>query len=747
MVVDLGIGASDDSDAGSLWLEGTSTSLVEALSDGLVVADEGGQILYANRRLEGLLGWSPSSLVGQPVTMLVPERLRSAHLQAFGAFIAGGPPRIIGNPIRVHALTAAGTETPVDIVLSVIRRDCNRWLMATIRAATPRYGLEQHSEVVERLLGVLADGRGDLGLRFVEVVGESLGWDAAALWAVEDDGATGAAGADDADGATLRVRHFWHRAGIDVSEFRAATESRVLTRGAGLPGRSLHAEAPIWVDDVQVDPNFRRAAAARAVGLRSGFAFPLRRGDRIVGIIELFATQVREPDGALLAAMGVLGYRLGELLTQAEDERERRRLQQEQQRLLRVQEFLLRAVRVLADAADYNETLERLAAVAVPDLADLCLIDVLAEDGSLVRMVSHHADPAVQHLAAELRNYPPDPNGNHPSVAVLRARRSRASLHMSEQFMATTTRSQRHLELLHQLRFTSYVCVPLVAEDRALGTLTLVSAGSGRRFGEADLALAEELAGQAAAVIDRARRHDREREAAHQLQRSLLPGRLPDLPGIEIAVNYIPGTEGADVGGDWYDVIQLDNGAVGLAIGDVAGHDMGAAALMGQLRNATRAYAIRDGINPAAVLDELRRFSDILEIERIATAAYARFSPLTGAFRVASAGHPPPLILRAAGEVEVMDLVPSPPIGLRSALSEESSVVLGIGDIVVMFTDGLVERRGAGIDEGMDLLAQTMVSAKGHSTAELCAQIVAEVVPDGSRQDDIAILVVRRVGP
>jgi serine/threonine-protein kinase RsbW len=172
---------------------------------------------------------------------------------------------------------------------------------------------------------------------------------------------------------------------------------------------------------------------------------------------------------------------------------------------------------------------------------------------------------------------------------------------------------------------------------------------------------------------------------------------------------------------------------------------MGAAALMGQLRNATRAYAIREGINPAAVLDELRRFSDILEIERIATAAYARFSPLTGEFRVASAGHPPPLILRAAGEVEVMDLVPSPPVGLRSAPAEESSIVLGIGDIVVMFTDGLVERRGAGIDEGMGLLAHTMLNAKGRSTAELCTQIVAEVVPDGSRQDDIAILVVRRV--
>ena len=587
--------------------------------------------------------------------------------------------------------------------------------------------------VIERLLDVLADGRGDLGHRFVEVVGESLEWDVATLWAVEPDG------------KTLRGRHFWHRPGIDVAEFRSATESTVLTRGVGLPGRTFAAETPVWIDDVQVDPNFARTDAAKAVGLRSGFAFPLRHGSRVIGVIELLAAEVREPDPVLLSAMDVLGYRLGDLLARSEDDRNRSRLQHQQQRLLEGQEFLLGAARALAEAGDYIEALERLAAVAVPHLADLCIIDVLAEDGSLVRMASRHGDPAVQYLADELRSYPPDPNGNHPIVAVVRGRRSRSSLHMSEQFLATTTRSQRHLELTSRLRFTSYMCVPLVVEDRSLGAMMLVSAGSGRRFGDADLALAEELAGQAASVIDRASRHDRERAAAHQLQRSLLPESLPNIPGIETAVSYIPGTDGADVGGDWYDVIHLEDGNVGLAIGDVAGHDMEAAALMGQLRNAMRAYAIREGMHAAAVLDELRRFCDVLDLDRIATAAYARFSPGTGEFRVASAGHPPPLILRVSGHVEVADLAAAPPIGVDSGPTNESSIHLGIGDTVVMFTDGLVERRGASIDDGMTRLAQAMIGAEADSAAALCDQIVKQVVLDGGREDDIAILVVRRI--
>jgi serine/threonine-protein kinase RsbW len=273
--------------------------------------------------------------------------------------------------------------------------------------------------------------------------------------------------------------------------------------------------------------------------------------------------------------------------------------------------------------------------------------------------------------------------------------------------------------------------------------LTLVSAGSGRRFGESDLALAEELAGHAAAVIDRARRHDREREAAHTLQRSLLPDELPLVAGVASAARYLPGTEGAEVGGDWYDVIPLAHGAVGVAIGDVAGHDMGAAAEMGQLRNVLRGYAVRDD-SPATVLHDLRRFCEVVGIERIATVAYLWLSPATGRVRVASAGHFPAVVRRRTGAVELLGVSPAPPLGLESPPPPETEAQLERGDAVVLFTDGLVERRGAHPDDGLERLTSTIASAPDGEPEALCDLIIARVVEPGARDDDVALLVLAR---
>ncbi len=497
--------------------------LLEALVDGVVVADRRGCVVYANQALGRMLGWSADALVGQPVTVLVPDRLREAHESGFAAFAAGGRSRLDGRPLRLPALAADGGEHPVELLVSLLD-PCSddRLVVATLRDAAELVDLERHRQVVDRLLALLA-GPDDARPGLVEVVTDSLDWDAGDLWLLGPDR------------LTLRPDGFWHRPGLDLAPFEAATQSTTFTEGVGLPGRVLARGAPEWIVDLEVDPNFPRAAAARAAGLRSGFAFPILAGPRVIGVLELFARHRREPDHALLTAMAAIGQRMGEILAHADAERERGRLLDElreaqgaQQELLRAQDFLLRAARVLAEATDYTEALDRLAAVAVPLLGDLCLIDVLTEDQTLVRMVARHADPLKQATVDELRTrYSPDPSGGHPCVDVIRTRRSRWSPEMSDDFLRATTRDEHHLALVRQLEFTSYMSVPLQVEGGALGSLTLVSAGSGRRFGEKDLALAEELAGHAAAVIDRARRHDREREVAHALQRSLLPEDLP----------------------------------------------------------------------------------------------------------------------------------------------------------------------------------------------------------------------------
>jgi PAS domain S-box-containing protein len=726
---------------GLLRVGGADFPLVEALLDGVVVADTSGSIVYANRAVETLLGWSPEMLCGQPVTVLIPARLRPAHLSAFATFAAGGPGRLIGHPLRLPALTARGDEAPIELLLSSLPRPGgDRLVVATLRDATERFDLERQNHVVEGLLALLAEAPDDPGPRLVEVIAESLECDAGVLWIVG------------ADGITLRCREYWQRQGDDVGPFAAATAASAFTAGFDLPGRVLAGRGPIWITDLGLDPDFCRAHAAETVGLRSGFAFSIRAPTGVIGVLELFTGTRTEPDEALLASTAVIGRRLGDIWLHVEAERERAQLhadlrstQAAQQDLLRAQHFLLHAARVLAEAGDYAEALNRLAAVAVPVLADLCLIDVAADDGTVVRMAARHADPAKQAVVDELRRaYPPDPNGTHPGVEVIGSGQSRWSSDMSEDFLRATTRDERHLALVRQLGFTSYMSVPLTFGGTVLGALTLVSAGSGRHFEAGDLVLAEELAGHAAAVIDRARRHDREREAAHTLQRSLLPDKLPQLAGIAAAARYLPGSAGAEVGGDWYDVIRLPDGGVGLVIGDVAGHDMGAAAEMGQLRNALRAYAVGHD-SPSVVLHELRRFCDLVGIERIATVAYLTLSPVTGQLRVASAGHVPPLVRRLSGTVEILNVESAPPLGIESASPTEVETYLAPGEVVVLVTDGLVERRTADLGAGLDRLSRAVMAAQTEGPEMLCDLIVDALVESGGRGDDIALLVVERL--
>ena len=196
-------------------------------------------------------------------------------------------------------------------------------------------------------------------------------------------------------------------------------------------------------------------------------------------------------------------------------------------------EFLLLATQVLSEVGDYREMVERLAQVSVPVMADLCLIDIQDEDGQMRRMAAWHADPSKRALTEELRNlYPPDPAGGHPIMKVMRTGRSMWSAFMNDGFLRATSRDDRHYAIVKTLGFTSYMTVPLRLRDaQVLGTVTLVSAGSGRRFSEKDLGLAEQLAEQVSSVVIRARAYDRERRISHELQRNMLPDAIPTIMG------------------------------------------------------------------------------------------------------------------------------------------------------------------------------------------------------------------------
>ncbi|MEA2366781.1 MAG: hypothetical protein QOI32_2293 [Thermoleophilaceae bacterium] len=285
----------------------------------------------------------------------------------------------------------------------------------------------------------------------------------------------------------------------------------------------------------------------------------------------------------------------------------------------------------------------------------------------------------------------------------------------------------------------SLMASPLFVKGRLAGVVE-VGACAARRFTLEDESLLVLMADRAGLAIEHARAYERELSNVEMLQRSLLPDRLPQLDGIQIAARYMPG--GADVGGDWYDAIPLEGGRVGIAMGDVVGHGIGAAALMGQLRHAMRAYAL-EGHSPAGVLDRLDRVVRSLEGGQMATLLYLVMEPDHGTARFASAGHVPPLAISPEGEADYLDTAPNPPLGVfESPEHAEVTVQLDPGSTIVLYTDGLVEERGVSIDNGLDALRLAASQDACHPD-ELCDRLVDAMLAIHPANDDIAVLALR----
>ena len=410
----------------------------------------------------------------------------------------------------------------------------------------------------------------------------------------------------------------------------------------------------------------------------------------------------------------------------------------------RAQRFLVDAAAIIMDASGYRETLRALAAVAVPTLGDICLIDVVDERGDLARVAAAHNDPARADLVEELRrSYPPDAAGSHPSVQAMRERQSVWTRDVTEEFLRRVTRDQRHFDILRTLDITSFMAVPLIAGDEVLGCLALLCGPSGRNLSPDDVALAEQLARQVAQVIAKERRYDAVRAMSHTLQSSLLPTEAPHIDRLDIAVRYVPGTRDAEVGGDFWDVVELPSGKVAIVVGDVTGHDAVAAATMAQLRSVCR--ALRPSTqSPADLIEALQRTWDQLGLERVATASFADFDPATGVLRIASAGHTAPILV-VSETASVVDVDPTPPLGAPASPATNWMGELAVGDTMVFYTDGLVEDRYRDVEDGIHRLVRTAMSAPVTDAAELADRLLT-CIPDDDRSDDVALLVVRRTG-
>lgn len=339
---------------------------------------------------------------------------------------------------------------------------------------------------VTRILSV-ATSLPEAAPQILEAMCESLEWEVGGFWSVARDG------------STLHLLEEWHVPSVEPAPFTKISSELELASGEGLPGRVWRTGEPRWFRDVAMEPGFPRAGAARTVGLHSAFAFPVLLGRTVLGVLEFLSGERKTPDRELLQMAESVGSQIGQFIERTRAERERAVARD---RL----SFLAEANRLLASSPDYDATLQQIAELAVPALADWCTVEVLEHDATLRRVGLAHADPGELTRASELtRHRRPDPEALQGSYSVLRSGEPLLVPQVSDRKLRQSAGQEGHLRLLRELGFRSWIAAPLIARGRALGVLTFATADSGRTYDTEDLTFVEDLARRTGVAVDNAR--------------------------------------------------------------------------------------------------------------------------------------------------------------------------------------------------------------------------------------------------
>jgi PAS domain S-box-containing protein len=416
-------------------------------------------------------------------------------------------------------------------------------------------------------------------------------------------------------------------------------------------------------------------------------------------------------------------------------------------------DLLERAGSQIGTTLDIRRTAEELAALAVPELADRVAIDLLdrvlqgenpgpdprAGSGALrFRRVAVRDTTITATFNCAVGDLITVPVTSSPAVALLRGKPLLARNPAGMTRQATFAPGQAEALLARGVH--TVIAVPLTARGVTLGVATFARAEIPEPYDQADVRLVSDLAARAAVHIDNARLYTREHTTAVTLQRSLLPRDIPPVAGLEIAYRYQPAGRAAQVGGDWFDVIPLDAGQAALVVGDVTGHGIHAAAIMGQLRTTTAALA-RLGCPPEEIMAQLGGVVAGHGDETGATCLLAVYDPASRRCKLTSAGHLPPALRHPGGPSEFLDVPAGVMLGAGQGRYPVLDIELPPGSVLALYTDGLVEQPGQDIGTGMSRLARALAAGPPRSPEQLCDSVLARLAP--RPRDDITLLLAR----
>jgi serine phosphatase RsbU (regulator of sigma subunit) len=532
--------------------------------------------------------------------------------------------------------------------------------------------------------------------RLLEAVGNGLGWDFGALWMPNGNGR----------GETLRCVQTWASPGTDATHFVDGCKELELERGAALPGRVWETGEPAWVTDLTSDPSYRRAPAARRAGLHTGFAFPVVGGGDVLGVLEFLTQETRDSDEALLADFAVFGFQMGQFIEREGADRELRESRDQLEAILSSVPAGIMVLNQAGTTVFTNEIAARMTGYRSTD-------ELLA------------AEPGEVLDGAEIfdEHGRPIPGDDLPTVKALRGVESPAVL----------------------LR----IPVKGPGDHRWLmARATPVPDGRGGFLAVSVLEEISEIKWTEEALRESEVRH---RSISRTLQEGLSPPRAPEVPGLEVAIRFRALGEASEIGGDFYDLFKTGERRWAVLIGDVSGKGVEAAATAALARHTVRATAQHND-DPAHVLPMLNQaVGHQLSPSRFCTAVYAtiELGELWVRMQIASAGHPPPLLLRSHGGAEEVGSRGPLLAGFEDARYGAAPAHLAAGDSLILYTDGVIEAgereetgRGGLVPARLGGLLGACVGLDAEGVAQRIEDAVVEAEA-GNPRDDAAILVLR----
>ncbi len=529
--------------------------LIENALDVITILDVDGTIRYDSPSIERVLGYKPEDRIGKNAFELVHAEDQPGVLQVFNRIIQNRESSASvefrfrhkdGSWRIIEAVGRSLTDNSGVTGVLVNSRDVSRRKKTEEALLNAHHELEirvrertgelskaneklrqeiEHRKHADRDLAVQyavttmlagASSLADVTPKILKVTCENLGWEVGALWIVRRET------------TALRCVDIRHSSSISIRDLKATREMTVKP-GVGLLGRVWTTGEPVWITEILKEANCPREQLASKAGLHTAFIFPVFMGNQVTAVMEFFTREIRRPDYEMIQIMDALGSQVSQFIERMQAEEERARLLErekatraEAESAERRATFLAEASTLLASSLDYPITVAKVARLAVPHIADWCVVDVVQENQSVQTLEVAHRDPAKVELARQLqRRYPPKPSDPYGVLNVLRTGKSEIYPEVPDSALVEVARDAEHLRILRDLGLRSAMVVPLGTRGHIAGAITLVTAESGRRYGPSDLALAEDLARRVAIAIDNARLYTEAEQALFVRDRAL----------------------------------------------------------------------------------------------------------------------------------------------------------------------------------------------------------------------------------